>query len=393
MIDLFQRIPIGGSLGGGANVSAGAVNGYTFQPVDGRQFQNTGTLDNASSQGAANVVAGPAANATGSNSTSIGQQASVNGGGSTAVGQGTTVTGGNSSVVGSQANTQGSNDVVIGAEATAGMGGNNVVIGEGASTRTNNAYLSVVIGAGAVASNAHAVTIGSASAQGGMNDVVIGTGTSSGTGGNNTIVGEGASTASGNTSDNTVVGQGASATGGNCTAVGQGNTVSGANSTAIGRGNTVTNVNNCVIGNGISSQGDNQLVFSADGTNPPIISLNGAILQHAAAGYSALAITSSTSGNGNVFSISCKDGVECAIAANRAGSGSHTPINFYTNATKVLQIDLNGDINFLVHNHTGTTSVNLGSNSPAGIGTVTPYTWVDVVAADGTLCTMPMWKQ
>lgn len=415
MTDLFQAIPLSGNVDQDNNITAGPV-GYTFTQADGAQIQNTGSMDNASSQGSANVVAGPSANAVGGGSTAVGQQALVFGGNSTGIGQGVVVIGGSSVVVGAQSNTQGSSDVVLGANASGGPGGNNIVIGRNSSSRPGGSFLSVTIGAFSTSGNVLSTVIGSTSFASGANDTIVGANSSTGSianpsGGSNTIVGEGSTTGNTAHSDNTVVGQGSIANGGNCTAIGQGNnltggnctaigtlnTISGAASMAMGTSNTVTHNNSMVIGlgfTGVASIGNNQLLVSADGTQPPAVTGSGIIVHHASTNYTVLALSNNSSGGsvGGVFSISIKDTVECAIAASKVGAGTFTPINFYTSATKQLGLDTSGRLQFFANNSTGGLTVQL-TNAPAFSAGEQAYTWVDCLAADGTVCVFPIFKR
>jgi len=70
----------------------------------------------------------------------------------------------------------------------------------------------------------------------------------------------------------------------------------------------------------------------------------------------------SGSANGAAFSISCKDTVECAIGANRTGTGSYTPINFYTSAAKALTIGTGSGIYTAGATDKGSGTINVGSN-------------------------------
>jgi hypothetical protein len=54
-------------------------------------------------------------------------------------------------------------------------------------------------------------------------------------------------------------------------------------------------------------------------------------------------------------------------------------------------LPLNANIQFAGVNTTGTGSALLGANSPASVLTA-PYKWIRVLASDGTVCFMPIWK-
>jgi hypothetical protein len=56
-----------------------------------------------------------------------------------------------------------------------------------------------------------------------------------------------------------------------------------------------------------------------------------------------------------------------------------------------IALPLNANVQFSGVNTTGGGSATLGANSPATVLTA-PYRWVRVLAADGTVCFMPIWK-
>lgn len=41
----------------------------------------------------------------------------------------------------------------------------------------------------------------------------------------------------------------------------------------------------------------------------------------------------------------------------------------------------------------GTATPTLGTTAPVPATNLTPHTWVEVIAPDGTVCTIPLWKK
>lgn len=410
MMDLFQPIPLNGDLNSSVSVTAGPV-GYTFTQSDGAQIQNTGSMDNASSQGTANVVAGPSANAQGGGSTAVGQQAQVSGGNSTGIGQGTSVVGGASVVVGSQSNTSGSNDVVLGANASGGTGGNNVVIGKGASSRQGSSYLCTVIGAGSRASTANAVIVGASSNVTSTLGVVVGAGSMAG-GTQDTIIGSESSTSSGG-SNNTIIGTSNSITSSasNCVIVGVGSTISAGSALSFGQANTITAIGGMAIGNGItvshqdaivvgvaggSSNAVQQLLYCVNGAAAPTgITVQGMVIHRSSLSsvYTSLVLSSATaaSNNGGILSLSILDATECAIKSDRSGAGTYNPLNFYTSGTKQLALDTAGRLNFPTNTFIGGGNAAFGTGNCPATTTTSVNTWLRVVVGASTVGYIPIW--
>jgi hypothetical protein len=72
-------------------------------------------------------------------------------------------------------------------------------------------------------------------------------------------------------------------------------------------------------------------------------------------------------------------------------TGGQTKSKMLTDNGNNAVVDFSDKLKFLQHDTTGTSSANLGANSPVTV--LTPYAWIDVRAPDGTLCTMPIWKK
>lgn len=136
--------------------------------------------------------------------------------------------------------------------------------------------------------------------------------------------------------------------------------------------------------------GENSFYLNTSGSRNVSLGMN--------AGYRCI------TGSGNLFlgysAGSYGRWTDKGIIDNQARADSATiltsaPILIDFNSTASSQkITLNAVLKLGVANGTGSQSVSLGSNSNAGSSyTSAPYTWIDVRAADGTLCTMPVWRK
>lgn len=85
-------------------------------------------------------------------------------------------------------------------------------------------------------------------------------------------------------------------------------------------------------------------------------------------------------------------GVGTAGYATVFGSAGSNVVQFITNNTLALTLDTSQRIKYEKNNTTGSGTALLGSNSPSAHLSA-PYTWIDCVAADGTVCTMPIWQK
>jgi hypothetical protein len=74
-------------------------------------------------------------------------------------------------------------------------------------------------------------------------------------------------------------------------------------------------------------------------------------------------------------------------------SGAFSPVvhgNSLNDTTNTPLMNFASEIQPL-HNATGSNTPTMGTNSPA-TDPSTPYTWVKILAADGTTCYLPAWK-
>ena len=97
---------------------------------------------------------------------------------------------------------------------------------------------------------------------------------------------------------------------------------------------------------------------------------------------------------GGFFGIGVPDNPTFTSSALIADNGSKSAPIFLARANGVTKLSITsaGVLKFDGNNATGTNTVSFGTNSPATILTA-PYTWIDIYASDGTLCTMPIWKK
>jgi hypothetical protein len=73
------------------------------------------------------------------------------------------------------------------------------------------------------------------------------------------------------------------------------------------------------------------------------------------------------------------------------GSGTKRLLDLQVGGTTKFNVDHTGIPQFAGTNTTGTGSAALGANSPATTNTA-PYTWIEVLAADGSTVYIPAWK-
>lgn len=235
-----------------------------------------------------------------------------------------------------------------------------VVLAIGTNTAQNNTgTFSTFIGDGAGQNNTGASDItafGANAAQNnsGVSITALGEGAASNNTGN-TVTACGATAAGINSGSFVIaIGEGALSvnSGANCTAVGYqaaGDKTAGAGTTVIGAGHFLT---------GTQRQIEKSTVLGS--------ALAGAVVNN--------------SGGALLTNI---------IAINGAATDSNQTV--IGNAGTIL-FSLFGVPKFNSANGTGAGIALLGANSPSA-HLAAPYTWVDVLAADGTLCTMPIWQK
>lgn len=72
-------------------------------------------------------------------------------------------------------------------------------------------------------------------------------------------------------------------------------------------------------------------------------------------------------------------------------TGGQNGAKSLTNNDGTPIVDFSDKVKFLQSSGAGSGSAVLGTAGPVSVAA--PYAWVDVLAPDGTVCTMPMWKK
>jgi hypothetical protein len=158
-----------------------------------------------------------------------------------------------------------------GALSGAGVGGAQAFTGHvDAMAIGNNAQAtqsgSVALGLDASSTEADAIAIGNAATANGVQDVVVGALNSTGTGGNNTVVGNEIDIIGAASSDNTVLGVGHQVTGSGNFVGGDPNTVVGSLNVATGVNSNVTGDSNVAIGDTVNITGDRAIAVGNNAT-------------------------------------------------------------------------------------------------------------------------------